>query len=163
MALTIRDARADEVDAIAGLVVRSWAWAYAGIFSPEIFARYGTHEARAEITRAALERGWDVLVAEEAGSLVGTVSEFRPARIPGYDTELDHFYVTPEAAGRGVGGALFSAITDRFRTRGARAMALHTLEANTVGRRFYEAHGGRLIGTITWNGYPCVWYAWRPL
>jgi GNAT superfamily N-acetyltransferase len=57
--------------------------------------------------------------------------------------ELVSLYVSPEAWGRGTGGALHDAALDHLRGRGCRAATLWVFEANARGRRFYEARGWR--------------------
>ena len=57
------------------------------------------------------------------------------------DCWLEDLYVTEEARGRGVGGALIERAIARARDRGCRRVELDTNENNDDALRLYERHG----------------------
>jgi RimJ/RimL family protein N-acetyltransferase len=96
-----------------------------------------------------------IWVAEEAGQVVG----FAGLR----GNVLRHLYVYPRAWGRRVGTALL----DTVRAEPLDKVALYVFLRNGRARRFYEAHGFKLLalGTGTTNDErePDAYYEWlRP-
>lgn len=90
----------------------------------------------------------DVLVAECAGRLVGSVFLFAPAA-EGYGgaltdlrwPELRLLAVSPEGRGAGVGRALVEACVRRARETGATEIGLHTSKSMEAAIRLYESMG----------------------
>jgi GNAT superfamily N-acetyltransferase len=87
------------------------------------------------------------LVAESDGTVVGyALYHF------GYDTDygcrlvyLVDLYVHEARRGQGIGEALFRAVADAGRSRGARAMLWTVYRPNVDAARFYERLGARYI------------------
>ena len=77
--------------------------------------------------------GSDTSVFEAGGRVVGFVSMV--------GNEVGGIFVTPERQGQGIGRALLDhvAATRRY-------LELEVFEANTIGRRFYDAYGFRVRG-----------------
>src|SRR3954447_6033215 len=99
-----------------------------------------------------LRGGDEVWAAEEAGDLVGF------ARVTtGW---LDDLYVTPEAAGRGVGSALL----DLVKAQHPEGFSLWVFASNVPARRFYDARGlielERTMGERNQERAPDVRMAW---
>lgn len=147
---TLRDAHAADLPAVAALHVACWRAAYRGILSDSIL------DAASVEQRLRLWRDWfavsrtRVRVAERDGRLVG-FCRLGPAQDvdqppPGF-VEVTHLYVAPEAAGGGVGHALFSEALARAQAQGFAGLLLWVLEANDRARRFYASHGLHCDGT----------------
>jgi ribosomal protein S18 acetylase RimI-like enzyme len=143
----IRPATIDDAPAIAEVHVRSWQWAYRGQIPDDYLDRMSdTLDRRIEARRAELanlpldDRWW---VAEQAGQIVGFAIT-QPSRdddVPPLTGEVALIYLLPEAAGKGVGRALFARAVEDLRERGYRRATLWVLESNARARRFYEAAG----------------------
>lgn len=95
------------------------------------------------------------LVAEEAGEIVGYAyaSAFRSR--PGYRyTAEDSVYVAPDAAGRGVGRALLSAVIGRCEAMGLRQMlAVIGDSGNAASIGLHRALGFELVGVARGVGF----------
>ncbi|HEY7358877.1 MAG TPA: GNAT family N-acetyltransferase [Ktedonobacterales bacterium] len=148
----IRPATLADAPAIAEVHVRSWQWAYRGQLPDEYLDGLSdTLERRVEARRAALanlppeHRWW---IAEQAGQIVGfAITE--PSRddgAPPLTGEVALIYLLPEAAGKGIGRALFARAVADLRERGYQQAILWVLEGNARARRFYEAAGWRPDG-----------------
>jgi len=96
MAIRLRKARRTEADALSELAVRSKAhWGY-----PREWLELWTDDLSFDATK--IDR-WEVLVAEDEGQTVGVVALSQE----GEQSEIEHFWVDPDAMGRGVGRTLF--------------------------------------------------------
>jgi ribosomal protein S18 acetylase RimI-like enzyme len=132
MSLAVRPMRADEAEAVAGMV-RGLAEHIGTDFVPAL---------NGDKLRAASDL-IDVVVADDAGRLIGaclglmTFSTWRGA--PGlYVVDL---FVLPEARGRNVGLNLLRCSAQRFAARGAQFIKLEVDETNTGAERFYARLG----------------------
>ncbi|TAK15004.1 MAG: GNAT family N-acetyltransferase [Acidobacteria bacterium] len=140
-ACQIREARRDDVPAIASLV--------------EEFARYMRDlgdTTGLRLDAAALERdgfgpdpAFRGLVAESSGSVAGFLLYHA-----GYDTDaaarllfVVDLYVTESARGLGIGAALMAAARTVAARSGARQIVWTIDRRNTQARRFYERIGAR--------------------
>ena len=142
----IRQARAEDVDAIATLFRRSYR-------TLEFLPILHTPEEDREHFAGVVERQ-DVWVAEEHSDLVGFIA---------LDGDLGtFFYVVPEAHGRGVGSALFGQ-AQQARPEG---FGFWVFQANERARRFYERRGCVAVefteGAGNEEEQPDVRYEWRP-
>jgi ribosomal protein S18 acetylase RimI-like enzyme len=149
----IRPATIDDAPAIAEAHVRSWQWAYRGQLPDDYLDRMSdTLDRRVEARRAELAslssdgRWW---VAGQADQVVGfaITQPSRDADAPPLTGEVVAIYLLREAAGKGVGRALFARAVADLRERGYRRATLWVLESNERARRFYEAAGWRADGT----------------
>jgi len=140
--VVIRPARADEADSVAALTDRSFAAGPYGHLpvSPE----------RRALVHAVAERADSgaVLVADDGGALVGTVSLLRAgtrqSRLAvGDEAELRLLAVEPAARGRGLGRALAAAAQEEAHAWGASAVVLDTGALNLPAQRLYERLGFR--------------------
>ena len=114
---------------------------------------------RSEWFRARSAAGFPVLVAEQAGRVLGYASfgDFRP--FEGYRVTVEHsLYVEAAARGRGLGKALLSALIEEAHRLGKRAM-VGGIDATNVPsialhRKFEFTEVGRLPGVGTKFGQP---------
>ena len=141
--LRVRDARADERDAVRDLTMRAYA-EYATVMAPSAWA------ALDGAVRAALaaDDRMDRIVAERTGALVGSVLLYPPAadayagaasRVRWPEVRL--LAVAPEARGQGVGRALMAECVRRARAMGASELGLHTSASMRAAMRMYEQMG----------------------
>ena len=168
MAGIVRPATATDAIAIAGVHVRSWQAAYAGIVPQAILDRLSV-ERRAGYWRQAIERAGDerVLVVESDSRIRGFAS-IGPARDddlrPG-SGELYAIYVEPESWSTGLGRSLFASAVEELRGRRFAALVLWVLTDNARARRFYEAAGWVADGTnrlLDFDGTPLEELRYRP-
>jgi ribosomal protein S18 acetylase RimI-like enzyme len=136
--LVVRDARSDDVEAIARVHVRGWQQGYAHVFSAEDLGGISL-EGRKDTAREGL--GFAVsLVAEQDGEVRGFAFA-GPSRDVDGVAELYSIYVDPDAWGTGLGRELILDVERRLREQGFEEAELWVLEDNPRARRFYEAAG----------------------
>jgi L-amino acid N-acyltransferase YncA len=147
----IKEATAADVPQIAKVHVDSWRTTYAGILPATFLARmsYEDFEAR-----------WYGWMGEPGGHGIFYVAELPPRRIvgfasggprregqyPEYEDELYAAYLLREHQHRGLGRQLLGAVADGLAAKGERSMLTWVLAENP-SRSFYEAVGGKLLGS----------------
>lgn len=150
---TIRHATLDDAQAIAELHVRAWQWAYQGLMPADYLASLdGMIPERIERRISQLRdlpphvRWW---LAELDGQLLGfaMTGPSRDSDVTPETVEVYAIYLAQEAAGKGVGRALFAHAVDDLRQRGFNQATLWVLDTNQRARRFYEAAGWTPDGT----------------
>jgi ribosomal protein S18 acetylase RimI-like enzyme len=169
--MRIREAVLNDVPGIARVHVDSWRTAYRDIL-PDSFLDELTYESREERWRERLAQAAPqqvMLVVEDAsGRLVG-FAYGGPERdaTPGYDGEIYAIYLLAERRRQGIGRQLMAASAAALQALGYHALLVWVLEANGPARAFYEALGGRLIGSKPITIGPAdlveVSYGWRDL
>jgi ribosomal protein S18 acetylase RimI-like enzyme len=145
--LTIRAARPDELDEVAGLLEASYAQYGAPEGSPEELVK-AFDEYRLE-QRDVWSRLADsvLIVAEQDGRITGAVTFYPPGeekkaeRWPKEWAAIRLLAVHPSARGRGIGKALTEECLRRARELGATTMGLHTTVVMDVARAMYERMG----------------------
>ncbi|WP_307835995.1 GNAT family N-acetyltransferase [Phycicoccus sonneratiae] len=149
----VRPARPDELEAVGRLTLA--AYAADGGMSPE-------HPYAATLLDAgARARDAELLVAEESGSVLGTVTFVRPgtpfSEIGGPDeAEVRTLAVAPEARGRGVGRLLSDECVRLARAEGCRAVVLSSGTWMTAAHRLYERMGFVRVPERDWSPRPDV-------
>jgi ribosomal protein S18 acetylase RimI-like enzyme len=140
----IRRAGPEHVDDIAAVFGRSFG---SLSFLPQL---HTPEEHRAFFGRVLADD--EVWVWEDNDAIVGFAAFD--------DTMLNHIYVEPEHAGRGIGSALLAHVKS-LRPEG---FDLWTFQDNAGARRFYERHGFRAIELTDGAGNeektPDVRYVW---
>jgi GNAT superfamily N-acetyltransferase len=141
--VSIRDARADERDALLALTLTAYA-EYAAYMSEPHWQLYQFNiQATLEAVAPAAQ-----LVASAGSVLLGTVLLY-PAKsfmpLPG-GRAAPHpvvrlLAVDPAGRGRGVGAALMAECVQRARAAGSPALELHTMEMMQAARRMYARMG----------------------
>jgi GNAT superfamily N-acetyltransferase len=148
--LEIRPITDDDIDAVAGVHVRSWQSGYAGIVPADYLAGLDP------VVFAERRRSWpprsrtQTLVAEVDDTIVG-FSMLGPYRITRADLdpqvgEVYAIYLDPERWGTGIGRQLMDATKAALTGFGFGSFRLWVLEANDRARRFYERAGMRPDG-----------------
>jgi ribosomal protein S18 acetylase RimI-like enzyme len=153
--LLVREAVAEDADAIARVHVASWQVAYQHIFLAETLSALDAGmERRAAYWRGIIQAGGPrthTLVAVRHDDVVGFV-DVRPSRDADADAErvaeLTAIYVSPAAWGAGAGRSLIAEAVERLRAAGFEEATLWVLEDNPRARRFYEIAGWRADGTV---------------
>jgi phosphinothricin acetyltransferase len=145
----VRDATADDLPAVAAIYTH-YVLRTAMTFNTEV----RTPAEWTDRYHRNIERGrYDLLVAEHGGAVAGYVETgpFRPK--PAYDPSVElSIYVAPDAAGAGVGGALYGALFERLRDADFhRAYSVIALP-NDRSVAFHERWGFVHRGTLTEAG-----------
>ena len=157
--------------AIARVHVESWRYAYRGIIAASYLAEVTVEERAAtwlERLRADPERRALIFVAEDLGGVVGFVSggKTRQPALP-FDAELYALYIKPDHQRRGVGRQLTLTLANELIKGGFRGLVVGVLQANEMGRRFYESMGGRRVGDhsriIGGDAHSEVFYGWSAI
>ena len=104
---------------------------------------------------ALLAGGYPYFVAESDGAVLGYgyAGAYRPR--PAYRATVeDSIYLTVEARGKGIGGALLAALIAESEVRGFRQMiAVIGDSGHAASIRLHQAAGFALVGTFTDVGY----------
>jgi L-amino acid N-acyltransferase YncA len=169
--MPIRDAAPTDAPAIARIHVDSWRATYRGLMPDDLLdgLSYERRERQwvQTIARSGEGRGCTVVADEGEAGIVGFADGGRCRGDWGYDGELFTIYLAEGQQGRGLGKALLLAIAERLATQGKQSMLTWVLDTNAVGRGFYEALGGVLVGekTEVWDGATLreVSYGWPDL
>ena len=163
--MTIRPARPDDAAAIAAVHVAAWRSAYAGLLPADYLARMSPIRSAAQAHRAIMA-GHGLLVAEQAGEVVGFCTVGRPRTAGLAEGEVETLYVLDDHREQGHGQALLRAGAGWLGARGCGSVFLWVLAGNP-SRFFYERLGGRLArhGTtqVARQAVPQLAYVWDPI
>jgi GNAT superfamily N-acetyltransferase len=137
----------EDAEAIAALHIRSWQIAYRGQLPDEYLDQLGEQLSqrrefwRTQISTPPTTKNEIWVVGPEAR--VDAFAAIGPAREadPNVTGELYAIYVDPNCWGQGLGRALFTHATGRFRSLGYATAILWVLTSNIRARRFYEIAG----------------------
>lgn len=134
--LRLRDATDLDQDAIRGVTLAAYE-EYAAVMHPLHwqFYRQNIIATLADVRPAAQ------IVAEQEGSVVGTVLLYPASDAPLIWPEIRLLAVLPEARGLGIGGALVRDCMRRAAAAGAAAITLHTTDMMAAAMRMYEKMG----------------------
>ena len=172
--MLIRDAREEDADAMARVIVDTFLAAHADQMPEEAIKRRReewTHEVSANAWRRSLRNiasGVDkvecIFVAcDESGDVIGMAMGV-PAEGQTHTGEVSALYVRQDQQGRGVGRRLVQAAAAWLHAQGHTALHISVLAANAPARKFYEAIGGTVIGEQELDEYgfvlPGVIYGW---
>lgn len=141
--ILVRDARADEGDAVRALTLRAYA-EYATVMDADAWAALDDSVR----TALAAESGAHRIVAECGGALVGGVMLYPPATLAYGELsdalpwpELRLLAVEPTARGSGVARQLVDECIRRARAMHATELGLHTSSSMHAARRLYLSLG----------------------
>jgi ribosomal protein S18 acetylase RimI-like enzyme len=153
--VTIREATAADIPALADLHVRTFRETHGG--GPTAVLREAQYREKFETT----DGRWFCFLAEEAsGALIGfAVGEPHNAD-PDYAGELDKIYVLRQHHRRGVGRRLVCSVARQFLDQGIGSMLLFG-DAKNPSNGFYERLGAERL--ITATGEFHGGYGWKDL
>jgi ribosomal protein S18 acetylase RimI-like enzyme len=151
--VVIRDAAPSDARAIAEVHVASWRWAYRDDLPAQFLdgQSVGARERQWDEWLAPDQPGAGTMVAETGDGVVGFCS-FAPSRdddAEPHTAEVLTVYLLPDAAGRGIGRALFATAVARLGELGYERATLWVMASNDRSRRFYEAAGWSWDGTTS--------------
>jgi GNAT superfamily N-acetyltransferase len=139
---SLRDARPDEAAAVGAVVGAAYAQ-FQPDYPPESWERFfrmvgeaGSHFERAQ-----------VIVAEQAGAIVGTVTFYPDGSVSGQGEWPEgwagvlRLAVLPSHRGGGIARALMDEVVRRCRDAGIGTLALHTTDFMAVAKSMYERMG----------------------
>jgi GNAT superfamily N-acetyltransferase len=139
--IILRDARLEDVPAMAELLVAAWQTAYHGLIDPEYPRTLQASRFAGIFSRVLTERLETVFVAQGGTGVVGFVSGV-PREEGSCDCQVIGLYVHPGHQGRGIGGRLLDRMKGHFAAQGCRRMAVWTL-LGARNNAFYRGQGGR--------------------
>jgi ribosomal protein S18 acetylase RimI-like enzyme len=140
-AVIIRDATPDEADAVSDVIRAAYAQ-----FETTYPADWSYYFAMVVKVERHYENS-DIIVAEQAGRLLGTVMFYRDGSLSGQGPWPDgsagvlRLAVLPEARGMGLARRLTEECILRCRKAGIETLALHTTDWMPVARAMYERMG----------------------
>jgi len=106
-------------------------------------------ERREWFQQFALEGPYRLLVAENAGKVLGYAASFRFRIRCAYDTTIETtVYRAPEAAGRGVGSALYTALFEALRDEDLHVAIAAIAVPNPASIALHERFGFTLAGVL---------------
>lgn len=165
----IRPARLDDAPAMARVIVDTFMQTNQGIMSEEALrkrAQTWTYEVSAQnwrdtmldIASGVTPLACLYVAVDESDEVVGFAwgypvdpeqrQDVDGAAAAGPTTaEIDVLYVRADHQGRGIGGALVQTVAADLAGKGMTSLHIATPAATPQSRRFYEALGGRVIGT----------------
>ncbi|WP_329248183.1 GNAT family N-acetyltransferase [Streptomyces sp. NBC_01478] len=143
-----RQARPDDASAVAGVYVRSWRAAFAGLVPQHHLDAMDASREESEWTTVIAETRWPssgVLVAETETAIVGFAG-FGPSRETPAVAEIGTLYALPEVWGTGIGRQLMQATLTALGQADYAQATLWVLADNERARRFYESAGWHADG-----------------
>jgi len=158
----LRDATADDAQAIAALHTANWRETYADILDPAYLAGPIEEDRRAIWQQRLTDPAPDleVIVAEGEQGIVGFASLFHE-REPAWGGFVDNLHSAASVRGQGVGKALLVEAASRVATRNpdagsGRGLYLWVFERNHGAVGFYRALGADIAERITsdWDKAP---------
>src|SRR5436190_13227866 len=160
MAFTIRDAREDEVPALARLHVQTFNETHRG--GRDGGPAYELRERQWREAFAVTDGSWFCFVVEDdTGELVGFAKGTpHDGGVPGFAGELNKIYVLRRVHRQGLERLLWCNVARRFLEQGVTSMLLFG-EATNPSNGFYEAFGAERLYSAAgeFNGG----YGWRDL
>ena len=108
------------------------------------------------------------VAATEEDDIVGLALGY-PSELTmlGNASQVGAIYIRQGWQRRGLGRRLIQAVAAHQAALGRRALVISVLKTNEPARRFYEALGGRVVGTLETEDYgytePQVVYGWEDI
>ncbi|WP_155058977.1 GNAT family N-acetyltransferase [Streptomyces blattellae] len=149
-AAVIRQARPDDASAVAGVHVRSFRVAFAGVVPQDYLDAMDPSRKESGWRAGIAETQWPqsgVLVAETEAGIVGFAG-FGPSQETSSIAEIGSLYTLPEVWGTGVGKQLMLVTLTTLGQADYAQATLWVLEANQRARRFYESVGWHADGAV---------------
>lgn len=139
----LREARAEDWEAVAALHAASWQHTYRGIMS-DAFLDHDVVEDRRRYWREKLAAVGDrdlVLLAEGPEGLAGFIAVW-PDPEGRFDAYVDNLHVDGGRQGQGIGRRLLAEAARRLVEADRRRVYLWVFDANAAAVRFYLSVGG---------------------
>ena len=151
--MIVRAAEPADFPAIAGLTVAAY------LADGQLHGDHGYAEELADVASRA--GAGEVLVAADAGAVLGAVTLVRPGSPyaeQAVDGELEFrmLAVDPTVQRRGAGEALVRACVERARAAGADAVVIRVRDFSDNARRLYQRLGFVRTPERDWDPYPGV-------
>lgn len=123
---------------ISNIYEQAWKKAYKGIVPQDFLDSLEKGSWASKVDRP----GWNTLVVELDGKLIGT-SSYSKSRFEEYSDagEIISIYFLPEYMRKGYGKQLLAAAVDGLASMGYNEVFLWVLEENKNARKFYESQG----------------------
>lgn len=142
--IMIRQAKTEDIHAIAKIKTDGWKNAYQGIVDDAYLNAISSSEQIYKYENVySLEL---VFVAERNGETVGFCRFYRYVKSPYEDNEIDceirELYVKPALKRTGIGSQLFQYTVKYFKQIGKEKLYVGCLKDNAHARKFYEKMGG---------------------
>lgn len=149
LALSIRQARPADAADLARIYIESWHDAYAGILPHSLLSAM-SHKGQAQRWQQTMRGPGAVLIAEDAKFGPIGLASLGPARDKGLglDGEIYTLYVDPVFTGMGAGRRLLTSSFAALTEKKYRSCVIWAHARNNACY-FYEAMGGRRVGTRT--------------
>lgn len=152
--LTLREAEAADVPALAELGRSSFLAKFGHLYRPEDLTPYleGTHSPAAVAREfASAERRY--CLAEQGGRLVGYCKLGLVCGFPDHargqkPIEIKQFYTAPDATGSGIGAAMMDWVLAIAATLSADEIQLSVWSENAGAQRFYARYGFEKMADI---------------
>jgi GNAT superfamily N-acetyltransferase len=148
MNAVIREAIANDANAIAAIHVATWQYTYRGLMPASLLESLSVAQRTEDWKRRLEPSSRNTFVVEEEGVIRGWAS-IGPNRDPDLTSdfgELYGIYMAPSHIGRTYGGRLFGRCEEELCKRGYGFVALWVVEGNTGARHFYEKSGFQADG-----------------
>ena len=157
--IQLRKMKPSDAAGVAEIQIQCWRKAYAGIIPDKYLAAMDVG-TKSKTLENGLTLNADVirLVALEKNNLLGFIAglENRSASFyPDVTSEAWSIYVHPDHWKKGIGKVLIQGFMEEMKKMNKKSMLVWALEENMIGRGFYEAMGGKLLGqkqTVTYGG-----------
>jgi len=158
VSFNIREARPDDVPALARLHVATFIETHGGVSPPT----YELRQSQWQQAFAEIDGSWFCFVVEAPhGELVGFAKgTLHDGGIPGFAGELNKIYLLRRYHRLGLGRGLVGTVARRFLARGISSMLLFG-DAGNPSNGFYEALGAEKLFSDT--GAFHGGYGWRDL
>ena len=136
MSVDIRPITSKDIPALLPLIEQYWIFEdVSGFNSASV-----TKELQRFCADPALGSGWIAAVGGQAVGYLLAVYVFSLEHL-GLTAEIDEFFVSPSARGKGLGDELLELAEAEFIRRGCTNVALQLGKENDGARVFYRAHG----------------------
>lgn len=152
-AMSLRDARPADAEAIADVARASWHAAYDDLLGAEAVDHtvgrwYAPDSLRERLSRTAGRDDAVFLVADVDDEVIAFADAGPADADDPADAFFSRLYVHPRRWGEGVGTELTAAVCGRLREASYDSVWLEVFEANGVGRSFYESLGFERVGSV---------------
>jgi L-amino acid N-acyltransferase YncA len=151
----IRGAKSEDAPGIAHVHVDSWRTTYRSIVPDAFLDGMSCEESEARWRERldGRDRRTAFFVAESSEAILGFAAggPRRSESLTEYDGELYAMYLCESAQGAGIGGRLLRAVAEGLSSSGFHSMLAWVMAGNRSARGFYEAFGGRFVGSDTFE------------